>query len=52
MPIPRLRAPGRARLCRPRGALEAGAISPSRYDSYARLYDKAKEIRLWETKQR
>ena len=38
--------------CAVRAAVEAGAISPSRYDSYARLYDKAKEIRLWETKQR
>ena len=38
--------------CAVRAAVEAGAISPSRYDSYARLYAKAKEIRLWETKQR
>lgn len=36
--------------CRVRSALEAGEIQPSRYDSYVRLYEKAKEIKPWETK--
>lgn len=41
-----LKEPG----CAVRSALEAGAIMPSRYDSYVRLYEKAKEIKLWELK--
>lgn len=31
-------------------ALKDGTIQPSRYDSYTRLYEKAKDIRLWEHK--
>ncbi len=29
-------------------ALRAGDIQPSRYDSYVRLYEKAREIKTWE----
>ena len=29
-------------------ALREGKIQPSRYDSYVRLYEKAKEIKVWE----
>jgi len=31
-------------------ALEAGMISRSRYDSYVKLFERAKEIKLWELK--
>lgn len=31
-------------------ALQAGEIEPSRYESYAKLYEKAKAIKLWELK--
>ena len=31
-------------------ALKAGEIQPTRYESYVRLYEKAKEIKLWELK--
>lgn len=31
-------------------ALAAGEIQPTRYESYARLYEKAKEIKTWELK--
>ena len=31
-------------------ALNAGKIQPTRYDSYVKLYEKAKEIKLWELK--
>lgn len=41
-----LKEPG----CRIRIALENGDIQSSRYDSYVRLYEKAKEIKLWEIK--
>lgn len=41
-----LKEPG----CAVRQALEAGDIQPSRYDSYCRLYEKAKEIKTWERK--
>ena len=41
-----LKEPG----CSVRRALEAGAIHPSRYDSYVKLYEKAKDIKLWELK--
>ncbi len=34
--------------CRVLEALEAGEISPSRYKSYAALYEKAREIPFWE----
>lgn len=32
-------------------ALAAGELEPTRHTSYARLYEAAKEIRLWEHKQ-
>lgn len=31
-------------------ALREGKIEPTRYESYEKLYDKAKEIKLWELK--
>ncbi len=31
-------------------ALQDGELAPSRYESYVKLYEKAKEIRLWELK--
>lgn len=34
--------------CAIRKALEAGEIEPTRYDSYVRLYEKAKEYKPWE----
>jgi ribosome biogenesis GTPase len=34
--------------CAVREALERGELEPSRYDSYVRLYDKMKQIKLWE----
>ena len=36
--------------CAVRAALEAGALEPTRYDSYLRLYEKASQINLWELK--
>ncbi len=36
--------------CAVREALEAGAIEPTRYDSYLKLYEKASQINLWEIK--
>ena len=36
--------------CRVLAAVEAGDIEPTRHASYARLYEKAKEIKLWELK--
>lgn len=41
-----LKEPG----CAVRQALETGNIQPSRYDSYCRLYEKAKEVKTWELK--
>lgn len=41
-----LKEPG----CRVRAAVQTGEIQSSRYDSYVRLYEKAKEIKLWEIK--
>lgn len=41
-----LREPG----CRVTRAVKSGEIQTSRYDSYVRLYEKAKEIKLWELK--
>lgn len=38
--------------CAVRSAVEDGKIARSRYDSYCKLYEKAKEIRLWEQKLR
>ena len=37
--------------CKVLEALAAGDIEPSRYESYVKLYERAKEIRLWEQKQ-
>ena len=36
--------------CAVRAALERGDIEKTRYESYVRLYESAKEIRLWEYK--
>ena len=41
-----LREPG----CFVRQAVEEGKIVPSRYESYCRLYERAKEIHAWELK--
>lgn len=41
-----LKEPG----CAVRAALQSGKIEPTRYDSYVRLYEKAKAIKLWELK--
>ncbi len=38
--------------CRVLAAVEAGEIERTRHESYARLYEKAKEIKLWELKPR
>ena len=34
--------------CEVRAAAEAGAIQPSRYASYLRLYEEAAQLREWE----
>lgn len=36
--------------CRVTQAVEEGQIAQTRYDSYVRLYEKAKEIKTWEIK--
>ena len=36
--------------CAVTGALEAGEIEQTRYDSYLKLYEKASQIKLWELK--
>lgn len=36
--------------CAVRGALEAGEIEATRYDSYLRLYEKSSQIKQWELK--
>lgn len=41
-----LKEPG----CRVTEALKLGEIQSTRYDSYVRLYEKAKEVKLWEIK--
>lgn len=41
-----LREPG----CAVRAAVEAGAVPESRYRSYERLYERARELRTWELK--
>ena len=41
-----LKEPG----CAVTQALKNGDIEPTRYDSYTKLYEKAKEIKLWELK--
>lgn len=50
LPLSRLRASVRAG-CAVLEALAAGELEPTRHASYARLYEAAKEIRLWEHKQ-
>lgn len=42
-----LKEPG----CAIHAALSEGKIEPSRYESYVRLYEKARGIKLWELKQ-
>ena len=37
--------------CAVRGALEAGEIQPSRYDSYVRLWEQANRVKDWERKE-
>ncbi len=34
--------------CRVRAAVESGLLEPTRYDSYLRLYEKARQIKEWE----
>ena len=34
--------------CAVRQALDAGALEPTRYDSYLRLYEKSSQIKAWE----
>ena len=41
-----LKEPG----CAVTAALKAGEIQPTRYESYTKLYEKAKDIKLWEIK--
>lgn len=36
--------------CAVRGALERGALEPTRYDSYLRLYEKSSQYHQWENK--
>ena len=36
--------------CAVRKALDEGALEPTRYDSYLRLYEKASQIKQWELK--
>lgn len=36
--------------CAVTGALRAGAVERTRYDSYLRLYEKASQIKMWEIK--
>ncbi len=36
--------------CRIRGAVEAGQVEKTRYESYLRLYEKSSQIKLWELK--
>jgi ribosome biogenesis GTPase len=36
--------------CAVRAALDAGELESTRYDSYLRLYEKASQIKEWETK--
>ena len=38
--------------CAVRQAVQEGKVAQTRYESYCRLYEKAKEIRVWEQKQR
>lgn len=45
-------AHGKEKGCAVRAAVEAGEIARSRYDSYLRLYEQAKEIQPWEIKDR
>lgn len=43
-------AHGKEKGCAVRQAVQDGAIAKSRYESYLRLYEQAKEINLWELK--
>ena len=36
--------------CAVRAALEAGALEPTRYDSYLKLYEKSSQVKTWELK--
>ena len=36
--------------CAVRAALEAGALEPTRYESYLRLYEKSSQVKAWELK--
>ena len=45
-------AHGREKGCAVRAAVEAGKIARSRYDSYLRLYEQARELRPWEQNKR
>lgn len=45
-------AHGREKGCAVRAAVEAGKIARSRYDSYLRLYEQARELQPWETNKR
>ena len=43
-----LREPG----CKVAEAVQEGKIQPSRYSSYVRLYEAAKEVKLWEHREK
>ena len=45
-------AHGKEKGCAVREAVECGQIARSRYQSYLRLYEQAKEIQSWETQKR
>lgn len=45
-------AHGKEKGCAVRSAVEEGLIARSRYDSYLRLYEQAKQIRDWEVNKR
>ena len=45
-------AHGKEKGCAVRDAVDGGSISRSRYDSYLRLYDQAKQIQSWEVAKR
>lgn len=45
-------AHGKEKGCAVREAVEAGKIARSRYDSYLRLYEQAREIQPWQVKDR
>lgn len=45
-------AHGKEKGCAVRDAVETGKIARSRYESYLRLYEQAKEVNLWEINQK